>query len=235
MTTEIAGRIADNYAAVIDQVSECCRRGGRAPEDVTVIGVSKYVDDATTAMLVEAGCQNLGESRPQVLWQKAESGLIADDVHWHMIGHVQRNKVSRMLRRPVTVHSIDSPRILAAIGEAAVANERVDDVLLEINISGEANKTGLSPESADELIRHSTGDESVNGIRWIGLMAMASQNRAAEQFEQVRELRDRLVRRYEIALPELSMGMSGDFPAAINAGATMIRIGSAFFEGVPRT
>ena len=181
---------------------------------------------------VEAGCTNLGESRPQSLWQKAESLSLDPAVRWHLIGHLQRNKVRRTTRHQPIIHSIDSERLLAAVAEEATAQNRVLSVLLEVNISGDEAKTGIAASELAGILERS----SLPGVRVVGLMAMAGwgtdSNDARRQFEQTRELRDRLQQTTGHALPELSMGMSGDFREAIAAGATMVRIGSRLFEGV---
>lgn len=221
--------IAENHARVIDQIRSACDAAGRDPESVRLIGVTKYVDAETSAMLVRAGCEDLGENRPQVLWQKSESGLIDDHVKWHMIGHLQRNKIRRMLRRPVMIHSIDSRRVAEAIGEESMLAGRVTDGLLEINISRESAKTGLMPDQARQILDAGP----IDGLRWCGLMAMAShQGDAMKQFAEVAALRDSLASQYSLDLPHLSIGMSGDFDEAIQNGATMVRIGSHLFRGI---
>ena len=228
-STDPATRIAENYAQVMRDIAAACEETGRDPESVRLIGVTKYVDAETTAMLVRAGCEDLGENRPQVLWQKSESGLVDDSVRWHMIGHLQRNKVRRMLRRPVFIHSIDSQRVAETIGEESMAADRITDGLLEINISGEEAKTGLLPDQAREILAAGP----IEGLRWRGLMAMASRTtEAREQFAEVAALRDSFENQFELALPELSMGMSGDYAEAIAEGATMVRVGSSLFEGI---
>ncbi len=235
---ETAQRIRRNWMAVNDEVRHAAEAAGRDPGSVRVIGVSKYVDAATTEMLFDAGCSDLGESRPQVLWQKAEAiapAVSADpqrNLRWHMIGHVQTNKLRRMLRFDPLIHSVDSERLLRAIDQEASRQQRVAEVLLEVNISGDESKTGLSPEAVGQLLKI----PGLTSVRVVGLMAMAGWGtesaEAANQFRSVAELRDRLVESGGYELPELSMGMSGDFREAIAAGATMVRIGSALFEGV---
>lgn len=221
--------IAKNLVQVSTDILDACHRAGRDRESVRLIGVTKYVDAATTAMLVQAGCGDVGENRPQVLWQKAESGVIDDHVRWHMIGHLQRNKVRRMLRQPVMVHSIDSRRLAESIGEESVAVDRTTDGLLEINISREDAKTGLLPDQARQILDAGP----IPGLRWRGLMAMASQSGdTPEQFAAVARLRDSLQSEFQLDLPELSMGMSGDYADAIAEGATMVRVGSNLFKGI---
>lgn len=228
----IADRIADNWQAVQRQVAEAEAAAGREPHSTKIVGVSKYVDAATTQLLVEAGCRSLGESRPQSLWSKAESGLIKQEVQWHLIGHLQRNKIRRLLRHPVVIESIDSPRVLAAVAEESAELSITTPILLEVNISGDEAKTGFEP---DELLRLLENPPPAS-VEVLGLMAMAGwgtdQEEARRQFEQTRLLRDRLRANSGLQLNELSMGMSADFPQAIAEGATIVRIGSRLFEGV---
>ena len=229
-------RILANWNAVLGEVADAATSSGRSIDDVKIIGVSKYVDAETTAALVEAGCHDLGENRPQVLWDKAESGLIDDSVRWHVIGHLQRNKVRRTLRFSPMVHSVDSSRLLESIADESVAQDRTTKVMLEANISGDDSKTGMNVDELKRLLQ----DPLPSGIEVVGLMAMAGwgtqPDQARRQFAEVRALRDELAEqlagRNEIQLSELSMGMSGDFAAAIAEGSTMVRIGSRLFEGV---
>lgn len=233
---DAAQLIRRNWNSINVQVRQAAESAGRDPQSVRVIGVSKYVDATTTRLLCDAGCTDLGESRPQVLWDKAEqfksSGFSGIPPRWHMIGHVQTNKLRRMLRYDPLIHSVDSERLLLAIDNEAKHQQRIVHVLLEVNISGDENKTGLSPEA----LHHLLGIEGITGARIIGLMAMAGwgteAEEAANQFRAVASLRDELASASGRPLHELSMGMSGDFAQAIAAGATMVRIGSALFEGV---
>lgn len=226
-------QVADNYAEVLADVAEACRRADRDANDVTVVGVSKYVDTATTAMLVRAGCRDLGENRPQMLWKKADSGEIDSDVQWHLIGHLQRNKANRLLRRDVLIHSVDSRRVLDAIVEASADKPRPTRVMLELNVSGDLSKTGMEPSLIESILLTECEHPSP-GVEIVGLMAMAGWGtddaQSRRQFSRVREFRDLMQQRLGMALPELSMGMSGDFSSAIAEGATMVRIGSRLFS-----
>ena len=228
----ILERIQDNWSVVRDEVAAATAASGRTPDEVTVIGVTKYVDAAYTAMLIQAGCVDLGENRPQVLWSKAESPGFPSNLRWHMIGHLQTNKVRRLLRYQPLIHSVDSERLLGVIAKESVAREVKTRVLLEVNISGDAEKTGMSATQLEELMQQPIPE----GVEVVGLMAMAGlaadSGQIQRQFDAVRELRDHLVTASGLALPELSMGMSGDFQQAIRAGATMVRIGSRLFEGL---
>jgi len=233
MADEMRKRILANWLQVQADVADACKSADRDVDDVTIVGVTKYVDAATTAMLVDAGCPTLGENRPQVLWQKAESEEFASlDVNWHMIGHVQRNKLRRMLRYRPMIHSVDSPRLLDAIADEANSLIEPIRVLLEVNISGEEAKTGMDAETLTQLLLR----EPMPGVQICGLMAMAGwgtdASEAQRQFAKVRKLRDELSAKSGLGLNELSMGMSGDFVAAIAEGATMVRIGSRLFDGV---
>lgn len=231
---DLAKKIAENWRTVRDDVDEACRVAGRDPDAVRIIGVSKYVDAATTQHLIDAGCNDLGENRPQVLWQKAETLRLPNHFRWHQIGHVQTNKVRRLLRHNPLIHSIDSEKLLVAISEEAASQGRDIEGLVEINISGESAKTGLMPEAARELLAKLRREpESIRHLRITGLMAMAgwktSPEAAGQQFRQLADLRGELQSVFDHELPELSMGMTGDFREAIAAGATMVRIGSALF------
>jgi pyridoxal phosphate enzyme (YggS family) len=206
---------------------------GRRAEEATLIAITKYVDAGLARALVELGIQDLGESRPQELWKKAEA-LSDLSVRWHLVGHLQRNKLRRTLPLVHLLHSADSERLLDAIQEEAAQQQRVVDLMLEINISGEENKTGMRPDAARALAKRASNWPQ---LRIRGLMGMASLEGDAEdnrrEFAALRMLRDEL---YALSpaseLTELSMGMSGDYEIAIEEGATFVRVGSAFFEGV---
>lgn len=225
-------RLIENWNAVVDEVHQCASSAGRDVDSVTIVGVSKYVDAETTQLLVEAGCRHLGENRPQSLWQKAETLSLDPSVRWHMIGHLQRNKIRRTLRCRPIIHSVDSGRLLAAIAEQSTELDEPMSLMLEVNISGERAKTGMLADELAGLLERLP----IGGVRVIGLMAMAGwgtdRDEARRQFAATRTLRDRLTAQSGIELPELSMGMSGDFAEAIAEGSTMVRIGSRLFEGV---
>ena len=224
-------RLRENFQTIRDQIDHACRSAGRRPNDVRIVAVSKYVDAAITAALVRAGATDLGESRPQSLWGKAESDELADArPHWHLIGHLQTNKIRRLLRHPVTIHSIDSSRVLEAVAAEASRVERVVDVLLEINVANDPKKTGLSTEEVNRML----AGPMPTGVRCVGWMTMASRNVSTsprQQFASLRELSERYADRDDVG-GELSMGMSGDFADAIAEGATMVRIGSKLFDGL---
>ena len=252
---DIVARITENVAQISGRIADAAVRSGRAANDITLVAVTKFVSVAEVRALVAAGCHELGESRPQQLWERAAE--LADlPIHWHLIGHLQRNKVRRTVPLTPMIHSVDSPRLLAAIdaeltrtgggtvpifglGREASA-QKWDcppslNVLLEVNTSGETAKHGLQPEEVEPLLAELPQYPNLV-VR--GLMCMASLegglDAARRDFAALRQLRDRLLNRCPsgVALDELSMGMSGDFEVAIEEGATIVRVGSALFEGV---
>ena len=231
-----ARRIAENLARVRERVAAAARRSGRTAEAVRLVAVTKYVSAEVAAAVVEAGCRDLGESRPQELWAKA-SALASPAIRWHMIGHLQRNKIRRTLALVHLVQSVDSLRILEALEEEAAAQQLTVPALFEVNISGDASKTGLPPEELERVLERAA---TLQHVSLRGLMGMASlegdDDAARSDFSNLRELRDRLAPRVSanVSLDELSMGMSGDFEIAIEEGATIIRLGSILFEGVSR-
>ncbi len=227
-------RILNNVAEIRQRIARAAHRSGRAEADVLLVAVTKYVDIALTRWLVEAGCHALAESRPQALCAKA-SAIDDPAVSWHLIGHLQRNKIRRTLPAVDWIHSVDSLRLLEALEPETAQQERSLHVLLEVNISGDAEKTGFSTEEALRI--------SAQLGRWPhlmidGLMAMSALESdaegAREDYRRLRNLRDTMQQQCPegVTLQHLSMGMSRDFEVAIEEGATMVRVGSLLFEGV---
>lgn len=232
--SQIGERICANLAEVNGRIAAAAARCGRKADQILLVGVTKYVEPRIARLLFEAGLHHLGESRPQELWSKAES--LADlGVSWHLIGHLQRNKVRRTLPLVRWIHSVDSIRLLREINAESDALGRSADVLLEVNVSGDAAKDGLAPDAVEPLFAEIVTLKNVN-VR--GLMTMASleggETRARRDFVALRDLADRLRPHCSpnIAMNELSMGMSGDYEVAIEEGATIVRVGSALFEGI---
>jgi pyridoxal phosphate enzyme (YggS family) len=226
-------RIAENLQHVRDRIAAAARRSGRSPDEITLVAVTKYVGAAEARALVEAGCHDLGESRPQELWRKAAE-LTHEAVRWHFIGHLQRNKLARTAPLISWLHSGDSLRLLEAVSAEGAGRGAPISALLEINVSGDATKHGFHPEEIEPL-----GESlaTFGGIAIRGLMAMAGReggpDDARRDFARLRKLRDRLQSAWagRFELKELSMGMSGDYEIAIEEGATFVRVGSGLFEG----
>ncbi|HZK72475.1 MAG TPA: YggS family pyridoxal phosphate-dependent enzyme [Clostridia bacterium] len=214
MTSELAERIAS--------VRERIARTGRNPDDVVIVAVTKGFGADTCRAAVEAGLNVLGENRVQEATAKMEA---VPGAEWHLIGHLQTNKVRQAAGRFALIHSVDSVRLA---GELA----RVDPeqaVLLEINVAREAQKHGADPDRALDTIAEVSGL-----LKLRGLMAMGpSQGDPAPAFMELRRLRDEAEQRLGRSLPVLSMGMSGDFEAALKAGSTMLRLGQALFGPRP--
>ena len=231
----VSTRISENLARVRQNIAAAALRAGRRPEEIRLVGVTKYVDTEIARVLVEAGVVELGESRPQELWRKAEA-LTELNVQWHLIGHLQRNKVKRTAEVVTLIHSVDSWRLLQEINQCAANGPLpVRNVLLEINVSGDAAKHGLQAGDIESLFPEiaKLGHVAVMGLMTMsGLESTPDQKR--QEFAALRDLRDKLSRSQppNVVLQELSMGMSDDFEIAIEEGATIVRVGSALFEGI---
>lgn len=228
--TDVREKLQENLRAVQTRIVNACNRAGRSPNEITLVAVTKMVSAKIASNLHQLGISDLGESRPQELWRKA--ALLPNTVRWHLIGHLQRNKIDQTAPLTCLIHSVDSNRLLNALNTWAEKNQRTLDVLIEFNLSGEAAKTGMLIADAAkivELIR------SLPAIRIKGLMTMAAlQNAEAcrPTFQSLRTLRDELRNKVDSLLPFLSMGMSNDFEVAIEEGATHVRIGSDLFRGI---
>lgn len=227
-------QLKKNLSAVRERINAAAQRAGREPESVRLVGVTKYVDAATTALLVEAGCTILGENRPQSLWEKS-SELNDPQIEWHLIGHLQRNKVKRTIEVATLIHSVDSLRLLNAIQMSGSELNKTVRVLLEVNVSGEASKHGFAPEGLFAAIEQAG---SLSHLQVEGLMCMAgldgNADDARREFDTLRVLSEQHQANCpaNVQMNELSMGMSGDYEIAIESGATLVRVGSALFAEI---
>jgi pyridoxal phosphate enzyme (YggS family) len=233
--SQIEERISQNLAEVNADIATACARSGRRADSVTLVAVTKYAEWPWVEALVSLGVKDLGESRPQQLLERSEKLGPSSSVHWHLIGHLQRNKVRPMLGRAYRFHSADTFKLLDRMELLASELDVSAQVLLEVNLSGEATKDGFAPPELESqwpsLLKHSH-------VRITGLMTMAPYTDDDDVirgvFRSLRQFRDRLETQSEgkLHLPELSMGMSHDYEIAIEEGATHIRIGSRLFEGL---
>jgi pyridoxal phosphate enzyme (YggS family) len=221
--------LVERIAAVRSRIADAARRGGRDPATVTLVAVTKSVSHEMAA--VASGLSlDLGENRPQELWRKAAAIPTA---RWHLIGHLQRNKLDRTVPLVTLIHSVDSKRLLEALDAFGRDRGAPIPILLEINCSREVTKGGFPieavPDLSDRLL-------SLPGIAIRGLMTMAAYSEDPEQsrpaFAELRRQRDDLQMRTGLQLPELSMGMSGDYEIAVEEGATLVRIGTSLFKGL---
>ncbi|WP_397571520.1 YggS family pyridoxal phosphate-dependent enzyme [Schlesneria sp. T3-172] len=233
MSDESKNRLRENLAAIQQRVAAACARSHRQPHDITVVAVTKYAELSWVEELILLGVRELGEARPQQLAKRAE--VLDSAVRWHLIGHLQRNKVEDILPLTDLIHSVDSTRLFEQIARQAEKLGRRPRILLEVNIANEESKDGFT---AEELIAAWPALQTTDSVEIAGLMAMAPLSDDAEAsrpyFRQLRELRDRLKAdcNGRWSLDQLSMGMSGDFEVGIEEGATIVRIGSSFFEGL---
>ena len=227
-------RIAENVRRVRDQIADSARVAGRDLSSIQLVAVTKYVGPAEAAALLEVGCEILGESRPQQLWEKAGDDRLRT-ARWHLVGHLQRNKIERTMPLVELIHSVDSERLLAALQSAAEKQERQVRLLLEVNCSGDAAKHGFNPGQLAPVVE---GLQRYPRLEVKGLMTMAAREGGLEvarrNFADLRILRDQLQTSCpsNVDLRELSMGMSHDYGEAIAEGATIVRIGSALFSGL---
>jgi pyridoxal phosphate enzyme (YggS family) len=221
---EIGKQFLEMQAAVAQAVVAA----GRPARSARLLAVSKTVPQDLVMDSYAAGAREFGESRPQELAEKAAK-LPADCI-WHMIGHLQANKVRPVVRCAAWIHSVDSLDLLQRIDRIAGEEGKRPSVLFEVNVSGEESKFGLAPSAVPALVE--AGLACAN-LRLAGLMTMAPYDAPETELRKIfgglRQLRDELQARFNIQLPELSMGMSGDFPIAVAEGATIVRIGTAIF------
>ena len=232
-------RIADNISAVTEQIRLAAQRVGRDAESIKLVAVSKYAtaDDGIMDTLIAAGCCDLGESRPQLLIEKAiHFSDQKSNINWHLIGSLQKNKVRKVLPYVSLIHSFDSVPLIEAIDRIA-SEESLPPVagLLEVNISGDETKQGFLP---NEVAPALDAVARFKNIRICGLMCMSGLHstdaeRRAE-FAATRQLAEKLAANCpeNCTMRELSMGMSEDFQIAIEEGATLIRVGSLLYEGI---
>jgi PLP dependent protein len=209
--------------AVIDRVRAACLAAGRDPSEVTIVAAAKTRTNDEIQAVVDAGITDIGENRVQEFLEKSD---VVTGARWHLIGHLQSNKINKVVGQVALIHSIDSLDLAERIAARARTLGIIQPILIEVNISGEATKHGFLAEQVPEAVARLA---ELDGLDVLGFMAMPAPNDdAAERFRQVRELRDS-VRTARLPLSELSIGMSGDLEAAIAEGATLVRPGTALF------
>ena len=222
--------IAENIAQVRQTMAEAARAAGRDPGEILLVGASKMNDAAACREAIAAGIDALGENRVQEMVQKLEQHAY-DGAPLHFIGHLQRNKVSKVVGHVALIQSVGSAELLDEIERVAAARDLTQDILLEVNVGLEAAKSGFAPVNTFAAAEAALGKPHV---RVRGLMTIppadADRDENLRYFEQVRALYvDINANLFHNELKYLSMGMSGDFPDAIRAGATMVRVGTAIF------
>ncbi len=226
--------ISDHLAAVRDGIDKAARRAGRSPDKIVLMAVSKTQPPERIREAYAAGQHLFGENRVQEFASKAESLRDLTDAEWHLIGHLQTNKAATSVKLFGAVDSIDSLKLAEKLDTAARALGRKLEVLIEINVGGEAVKSGMPPDSPalDELL---TAARRLEALVFRGLMTVPpftdDPEDARPYFRKLRELRDRIAARRlpAVFMEELSMGMSHDFEVAIEEGSTCVRVGTAIF------
>lgn len=220
--------LTERVRRIEERMAAACARAGRRPEDVRLLPVTKTQPPERIAEAVAAGLTVFGENRVQEA--KAKIPLCPERAVWHMIGHLQTNKVKDAVRLFHTLHAVDSLKLLRAIDAAGELTGRIMPVCLEVNVAGESSKFGLAPEETRAVL------EAANGLKRVEIVGLMTIPPPAEEpertrpfFRRLREVRDACRTQTGFALPELSMGMSHDFEIAIEEGATWVRLGTILF------
>jgi len=222
--------VAENLKTVMDRIASAAKHAGRAPSSVRLVVVTKTIDRDRIAEAVSSGAAILGENRVQEAKEKIEAlGKIAS---WHLIGHLQTNKAKYAIKLFDLIHSVDNLDLAAEIDRQAAKIGKVQDILIEVNIAGEASKAGMAVTGAPALVAEVARLKNIS-IR--GLMTMPPYFEDPESsrpyFSELRELAETIAKEIipNVSMTELSMGMSGDFEVAIEEGATLVRVGTAIF------
>ena len=222
--------LSDNLHEVEERIRRACERSGRKREDVTLVAVSKTKPASMVQEAFDLGLRDFGENKPQELRDKFD--VLPQEIRWHMIGNLQRNKVKYVVGRAVMIHSVGSLSLAEAIDAQARKLGIVVPCLIEVNAAGEASKGGVSPGDAEALIRSCS---TLEGIRIKGLMTIAPFTENAEEnrvyFRALRNLAVDIAAKNidNVSMCELSMGMTGDYEVAVEEGATLIRVGTGIF------
>ncbi len=222
--------LEENLKFVENEIQEACRRAGRRRDEVTLIAVSKTKPVSVLKEAYDLGVRVFGENKVQELMDKYEE--LPKDIHWHMIGHLQRNKVKYIIDKVDLIHSVDSVRLAETIEKEAARKNLTVNILIEVNVAGEESKFGVSPEELPEFVEQIAG---LTHIRVQGLMTIAPFVEDSEAnrriFEDLRKLSVDIAEKNvdNITMRILSMGMTNDYSVAIEEGATMVRVGTGIF------
>lgn len=222
--------IRENLVSVQKNIQKSCERAGRNAEDVRLIAVSKTKPVEALKEAYEAGYRDFGENKVQELTEKYEE--LPKDIRWHMIGHLQRNKVKYLVGRVYMIHSVDSVKLAEEISREAVKKNVTVPILVEVNVAGEESKFGTSVREAEMLVREIA---ALPGISVRGLMTIAPYVEKAEDnrqyFVNLRQLSVDIKKKNidNVCMDVLSMGMTGDYTVAVEEGATYVRVGTGIF------
>ena len=222
--------VKETLEEVERRISEACRRAGRSREEVTLVAVSKTKPVSMIEEAYGTGIRDFGENKVQELCEKHE--VLESDIRWHMIGHLQRNKVRQVVDKTVLIHSVDSVRLAAQIDEEAAKKGITADILLEVNVAAEESKYGFRLEETEQALREIA---AFSHVHIQGLMTIAP---FVDNSEENRPIFKKLYQFYvdmrgknidNVTMSMLSMGMTGDYEVAIEEGATLVRVGTGIF------
>lgn len=222
--------LQDNFREVEQRIEAACRRSGRDPKEVTLIAVSKTKPVEMLQEAYDFGTRIFGENKVQELTEKYDQ--LPKDIHWHLIGHLQRNKVKYIIDKVDLIHSVDSVRLAEAIDKEAQKHGITANILIEVNVAGEESKFGISPEENESFIEKIAG---FSHIKVCGLMTIAPFVENPEEnrpyFQRLRKLSVDIAAKKvnNVTMSILSMGMTNDFEVAVEEGATMVRVGTGLF------
>lgn len=222
--------LKDNYDKVAGNILKVCGKSGRKPDEVTLIAVSKTKPVSMLQEIYDHGCRDFGENKVQELVEKYE--VMPKDIRWHLIGHLQRNKVKYVVDKAALIHSVDSLKLAEEISKEALKKNVEVDILIEVNVAGEESKFGVKTVDAPELVSQIA---ELPGIHIKGLMTIAPYVENPEDnrqyFAQLRQLSVDISAKNidNVTMNVLSMGMTGDYETAVSEGATLVRVGTGIF------
>ncbi|WP_029521743.1 YggS family pyridoxal phosphate-dependent enzyme [Persephonella sp. KM09-Lau-8] len=222
--------IRENVEKIKETIEKAAQKAGRKPEDIILLAASKTQPPEKIVEVYEAGIRYFGENRVQEGIKKIEALSNLKDIHWHLIGGLQTNKAKYAVKYFELIHSLDREALADELDKRAGKVEKVQDVLIEVNVGEEETKYGVKPENLEKLFEYSMQKEN---LRILGLMCIPpyfeDPEKSRPYFAMLREMKEQLEKKFNISLPHLSMGMSHDFEVAIEEGATIVRIGTAIF------
>lgn len=222
-------QISENLEEIRAKIAKAAEKSGRAPKDVTLVAVTKTYSPEAINEAIDCGVTDIGENKVQEIMEKYDK---VKPVRWHLIGHLQTNKVKYIIDKVWMIHSVDSIHLMDEIDRQAQKHGVVIKILIQVNISGEESKFGISPDEIDEMLNHA---EQLKNVKVCGLMTIMPivDNNVSNRlhFVNIKQIYiDISKKKYNnITMDYLSMGMSGDFEMAIEEGSNMVRIGRAIF------
>jgi len=220
--------VAENLSRVREQIAEAAAKSGRSADDVELVTITKTHPAEKVREAIEAGQTLFGESRVQEA--RAKIPELPSNIHWHFVGHLQKNKIRHALPLFEMIHSLDSLTLAQEVNRIADEEGLHGRVLFEVNVAGEGSKFGFAPDKLREQMEELLALPRLTIVGLMTIPPMAEEAEASRKyFVQLRQLRDRLQTEFRVDLAQLSMGMTQDFPIAVEEGATLVRVGTAIF------